>query len=159
MHTISSNHWSHDTQVSDAMNWLRVNHPAEWSTINRDFDGIVSLSSNFTEFCEQYPDVDPEHGSWLADAIEDTGLVQWIDGEPYVGPFEPDLWACRSCFDIVAFYPDDIVGGGYSVESVAAVEALGERLTTTEFEDHFSSRACHICHSRLGGSRHGIDTY
>lgn len=72
------------------MNWLRVNHPAEWSTINRDFDGIVSLSSNFTGFGEQFPGANPEHGSWLADAIEATGLVRWVDGEPFAGPFDDD---------------------------------------------------------------------
>lgn len=96
MRTISSNQWSTDLQACDAMGWLKEHHPKEYAAIAAEFP-THQLPPGETWF--HALGCDPEYGDWLVDAIEDTGLVQWIDGEPFAGPFEPDLWACRSCLD------------------------------------------------------------
>ena len=89
MNTISSNYWSTDIQVCDAMIWLRLNHPEEHATIERKFP-ILSLPYGECWFADAYPEIDPEYGSWLIDAIEATGLVWWEDGEPWAGERNED---------------------------------------------------------------------
>lgn len=84
MNTISSNHWSTDIQVCDAMIWLAGNHPNVYREIAIEFP-ILSLPDGECWFVDAYPDLDPEYGSWLIEAIEATGLVWWEDGEPWVG--------------------------------------------------------------------------
>ena len=84
MHTISSNHWSTDMQACDAAAYLRLTHPVEYSALASEFEH-VEIPGNSCWFNDAYPDLDPEYGSWLIDAIEATGLVWWEDGEPWVG--------------------------------------------------------------------------
>lgn len=92
MQAISSGHYSHDTQVADAMSYLASEHPTEYARILVDFPEWESRK--FGEFSSwldtEAMGVDPEYSSWLADAIEATGLVQWFDGEPYAGPFNDE---------------------------------------------------------------------
>lgn len=89
MNTISSNHWSTDIQVCDAMAWLRLNHPVEYSALASEFEH-VTLPGTSCWFADAYPDLDPEYGSWLIDAIEATGLVWWEEGEPWAGERNDD---------------------------------------------------------------------
>ena len=89
MYTISSNHLSPDLQACDAMNWLRNEHPEEYSKIRREFE-FVTLPSNSCWFQDACPELDPEYGCWLIDAIEATGLVWWEDGEPWAGEREEE---------------------------------------------------------------------
>lgn len=88
--TVSSNSFSHDQQVDDAWGWLRGEMPED------DFDLLVQ---KFPEMEGVYPTtgiiwsgscfdteamgVDVEYTSWVADALEETGLIYWEDGEPY----------------------------------------------------------------------------
>lgn len=82
---ISSNHFSHDLQVQDAVTWLRN-------------DSRFTLKMR-TEFAEKFPewdelkwegswvdvidsDVDLEYMSWVADWIEENTPIYWRDGEP-----------------------------------------------------------------------------
>ncbi len=92
MPTISSNHFSHDQQLADAMAWLAGFHPdayaalmveyPEWET--RKWEMFGSQLD-----CEAMG-VDVEWAMWLTDAVEATDLVMWSDGEPWVGPFDHD---------------------------------------------------------------------
>ena len=82
-HTISSNGYSTDQQVVDALDYLRINHPAEYSDVRRRFPENIILPDDSAWFDTDEMGVDIEWSSWLADAIEDTGLVTWDDGEPY----------------------------------------------------------------------------
>lgn len=78
---ISSNHFSHDEQVLDALNYLRVRHVDAYCTVRRDFPENIVFDGGW--FNTEAMDVEPEWSSWLADAIEATGLVTWEDGEPW----------------------------------------------------------------------------
>ena len=62
--------------------FLKEGYPAEYQAILSRFPGIERIYwsdpwQNITL------DVDPDYSSWLADAIEDTGLITWMDGEPF----------------------------------------------------------------------------
>lgn len=80
-HTISSNGFSVDTQAVDALDYLRTNEPDAYSAIVRHFHEPVIWSGS--RFDTEAMGVDPDYSSWLIEAIEDTGHVSWIDGEPY----------------------------------------------------------------------------
>lgn len=77
---VSNNGFSHDQQVADTMEYLKHNHFETYVEIRQ------SLSAEWTGVdwmvfgCPQ----DQEYGSWLRDAIEETGLVVWWEGEPFV---------------------------------------------------------------------------
>ncbi len=86
MYTISSNHRSHDQQVSDALDWLRLTHPIAYSSVRKHFPETLRWSGPWMD--TDAMDVDCEWSSWLCDAIKETGLVRWIDGEPWAGPFD-----------------------------------------------------------------------
>ena len=81
MNTISSNGFSFDTQVSDALDYLRINHVDAYVKIRQEFSETLVWDGSWLD-CEAMG-VDPDWPSWLVDAIENTGLVEWIDGEPY----------------------------------------------------------------------------
>lgn len=89
MESISSNHYSADTQASDALDWLRVNHPTVYSEVRKNFAEPIQWEGSW--FDTDAMGVDQEWGSWLVDAIEETGLVMWIDGEPYVNVSDADV--------------------------------------------------------------------
>lgn len=83
MYTISNNHLSVDQQVSDALQWMRLNHPEQFSEIRKEFPENFKWSPYDNHFDTEAMGVDIEWGSWLADAIEATGLVTWVEGEPF----------------------------------------------------------------------------
>lgn len=89
MDSISSGHYSVDIQTSDALDWLRVNHADTYSEIRKNFAETIQWEGSW--FDTDAMSVDQEWGSWLVDAIEATGLVMWIDGEPYVNVSDADM--------------------------------------------------------------------
>lgn len=100
MHTISSNHYSHDMQVVDALNYLRGAHIEAYSEIRRVFtEDIVWEGFGGSHLDTDAMGVDAEWSSWLTDAIEDTGLVIWEDGEPWaITGDEVDCMDCGTTF-------------------------------------------------------------
>ena len=94
MEPISSNHWSHDMQVIDAMKYLHDEHPDIYAKILAEFpetvvDGKFSVPMDGSWIDTVAMGVEADWSSWLTDAIEDTGVVAWIDGEPWgIGPGE-----------------------------------------------------------------------
>jgi hypothetical protein len=84
MFTISSNHFSHDQQVVDALDWLRINQIETYCEIRKRFPENIILPDKSGWFDTDAMGVDAEWSSWLADAIEDASEIMWISGEPYV---------------------------------------------------------------------------
>lgn len=82
---ISSNHFSVDQQVEDAMTWLRDFRPGHYQTILGDFPEWEDRVFNGSWLDTEAMGVDPDWSSWLIDAIEATGLVTWWEGEPWAG--------------------------------------------------------------------------
>jgi hypothetical protein len=88
-HTISSNQFSHDTQVQDALDYLRISHPGEYCEVVREFpDNLIFEGASVDT---EAMGVDCEYVSWLTDRIESTGRVYWVEGEPFAS--EAEGWA------------------------------------------------------------------
>lgn len=81
MSTLSSNGFSLAMQASDALAWLRLNHPGQYCAIRREFP--ESLVFDGAGLDHEHMGVDVEWIDWLVDAVEETGLVVWLDGEPF----------------------------------------------------------------------------
>ena len=82
---ISGNHCSHEMQVDDALVYLRSEHYVEYMCLFKRYPeiGYIAWQEGESWFDTDAMGVDVEWSSWLTDAIEDTGLVIWSDGEPY----------------------------------------------------------------------------
>lgn len=80
---ISSNHYSVDDQAVDAMAHLRFEHRDEYDAIVKEFPDYTERVMSGAAFDTDAMGVDVEWGSWLVDAIENTGVISWDDGEPY----------------------------------------------------------------------------
>lgn len=80
-HTISSNAHSFHQQVSDALEYLRLNHANAYCQIRRAFHETLQWSGSWLD--TDAMGVDAEWPQWLADEIETTELVEWCDGEPF----------------------------------------------------------------------------
>ena len=82
---VSSNHYSVDGQAIDAMSHLRHSHPSHYANVLREFPEFedYKLGEHSSWFDTDAMGVDVEWGSWLVDAIEQTGVIMWDDGEPY----------------------------------------------------------------------------
>jgi len=80
---LSSNHFSTDIQTEDAMEWLRITHPAEYRGILQEFPEYETRVMSGAWWDTDEMGVDFEWGSWLTDAVEATGLVFWEEGEPF----------------------------------------------------------------------------
>lgn len=92
MHTLSSNSFSHDIQVVDALSWLHIEYPEHHKQVREQFpEDIIWEQPIRTWFDTDSMGVDTAWSSWLCDAIEDTGVVQWIDGEPF-GIMPDERW-------------------------------------------------------------------
>ena len=84
--TISSNHYSVDQQVQDALDFLDLQYPHYLEEILRDFPEIQNIEWDGSWFDTEAMGVDIEWSSWLIDAIEATGVIIWEEGEPYHDP-------------------------------------------------------------------------
>lgn len=80
---ISSNHWSVDTQARDAYNHLRTFHPDHADAVLKEFPELDHVIFEGSWFDTEAMGVGVEWGSWPCDAIENTGVIFWDDGEPY----------------------------------------------------------------------------
>lgn len=84
---ISSNHFSTDQQVIDAMDHLQLAEPAAYHKVLADFPEYANHVFDGAWFDTEAMGVDPEWSSWLVDAIENTALITWWEGEPWYGPW------------------------------------------------------------------------
>lgn len=84
--TVSANSYSHDQQVDDAWSWARGEMPEDdFDLLVREFPQMehITWEPGNTWFDCEAMGVDPEFTSWVADALENTGVIRWEDGEPY----------------------------------------------------------------------------
>lgn len=92
-HSISSNHFSTDQQAVDALGHLEREHPEAYAKVRAELpEEIIWEPGPGSAIDYEAMGVDVEWSSWLIDAIENTGLVFWEDGEPwfYDGEGDPD---------------------------------------------------------------------
>lgn len=83
-YTISSGHFSVDMQATDALRWLESNAPKAHAAVISEFP---EMSDPKWQMMGSWLHTDAmgvgvEYGSWLVDAIENTGAVYWEEGEP-----------------------------------------------------------------------------
>lgn len=80
---LSSNAFSVDLQTDDALAFLEAGYPKVYQTLSEQFPEIVDIQWEGSWFDTEAMGVDQEWGSWLVDAIEESGVVFWEEGEPY----------------------------------------------------------------------------
>lgn len=85
MLALSDNHFSHDQQLDDAMRYVQQNHPEQYATLLAEFPEWEHRTfQRYGSWLDtDAMGVDDEWSSWLTDALENTGLIIWEDGEPY----------------------------------------------------------------------------
>ena len=81
--TISSNGFSHDRQVSDALDWLAHYDVEAWNAIVVPNSELRDIKWSGSWWDTEAMGVDDEMSSWIADELENTGFIVWEDGEPY----------------------------------------------------------------------------
>lgn len=81
MYPISSNQFSTDLQLLDVLAFLRTEHVETYCDIMREFPAQIVMDGAWMDY--EAMGVDAEYSSWMIDAAEATGRVQWIEGEPY----------------------------------------------------------------------------
>ena len=84
MHTISSNGFSVDQQMVDALDYLRINHVDVYTSIRRQFPENIIFPDKSAWIDHEAMGVDPDWSSWVVDAIEQESVVFWEEGEPWV---------------------------------------------------------------------------
>lgn len=80
---ISSNGFSVDLQAYDALYWLEAVYPHHYTKVSEQFPEPVVWNDWGTHIDTETMGVSEDYVSWLVDAIEDTGVVTWWEGEPW----------------------------------------------------------------------------
>jgi len=83
MTAISSNHYSVDQQVQDALDYLQTTAPNAYDDVVSDFPEVGKISYSGSWFDTEAMGVDVEWSMWLIERIEATDLVIWEEGEPW----------------------------------------------------------------------------
>lgn len=79
--SLSSNHFGHEGQLTDALNWLQTNNPVHFKAFVEEFPEWEDI--------QMYADctideLDPEWSMWATDWLEANTVIYWEDGEPWV---------------------------------------------------------------------------
>lgn len=83
METISSNHFSHDQQVMDVMEFLELNDGVAYAHLMNMFPELYNVAWDGSWLDTVLMGVDVEFTSWLCDEIEACTTVMWLEGEPF----------------------------------------------------------------------------
>tara|TARA_R110000772_G_scaffold223784_1_gene334358 strand:+ start:122 stop:466 length:345 start_codon:yes stop_codon:yes gene_type:complete len=83
METISSNHFSHDQQVQDVMEYLEHHDGIAYSHLVNMFPEFTVALFDGSSYDTYSMDVDADWSSWLTDEIEACSNIMWMDGEPF----------------------------------------------------------------------------
>lgn len=85
---LSSNAFSVDDQTADVLSWLSNSDNATHRNL---MDRFVSAFPEYNSLIwggawvdTEASGVDPEFMSWARDWLEESGLVEWVEGEPYL---------------------------------------------------------------------------
>lgn len=79
--SLSNNHFGHDSQVADVLDYLQRNEPSVFNQFIAEFPEWDDVKGDMTTIQEE---CDPDWTSWAADWIEDTTAIYWEDGEPWI---------------------------------------------------------------------------
>ena len=86
MYALSSNAFSVDDQIADAISHLS-NHPDYAASMDRfvsEFPEYNTLTWSGSWVDSEASNVDPEYMSWVADWLENNTPVYWEEGEPWM---------------------------------------------------------------------------
>lgn len=150
---------SHDMQLVDSLEFLRSEYPDIYAGILSRFPEYDGAELDGSWFDTEALGVEPDWSSWLTDAVEDTGIVRWEDGEPYGRPAPSGaLWdaflsgymSCAVWADTLdpdtfdrsdgTYTPDDISPEALSVMTVDAREFYSANSATLEAFCRYLSR-------------------
>jgi hypothetical protein len=111
MEAISSNHFSHDQQVVDVMDYLEHNDGIAYSHLINMFPEYLRVtfgdSPTSAWIDTDAMDVDVDFMGWLTDEIEACCNIMWHDGEPYMISDEDYTHDADEFFDDFIFSDDD----------------------------------------------------
>lgn len=80
--SISSNHFSHDQQVQDAVSWLKDGE--YYLDFHLEFPAFSGLVWRGAWVDTEVSNVDPDYMSWVTDWLEAHTPIYWEDGEPWI---------------------------------------------------------------------------
>ena len=83
MQTISSNAFSTDLQMMDALQYLKEEHPEVYKTLLEKFPELENPIFDDSWLDYEVMGLDVEYSMFVIDAIEQTGYVIWEEGEPW----------------------------------------------------------------------------
>jgi len=89
--SLSSDHFSHDDQVRDVVNWLDEPSRVKFLAAFPEWDRLV-WDGSWLE--PEASGVDPEYTSWVCVWLEQNTAVYWSDGEPWIDL--PYVWENRN---------------------------------------------------------------
>ena len=78
---IAEDRWSTDLQTMEGLAFIRENYPTDFAKVRAEFPETDSLVWSGSWVDTETMGLDPEWSSWLADAVESTGRVEWSDGD------------------------------------------------------------------------------
>jgi hypothetical protein len=79
--SLSNNHFSHEDQLTDVLNWLQSNQPSTFKAFITEFPEWEYEKGDKELIQEKY---DVEWFSWATDWVEAATDVYWEDGEPWL---------------------------------------------------------------------------
>ena len=111
MEAISTNHFSHDLQVVDVMDYLEQNDGIAYSHLINMFPEYLNVTfgerSSWVD--TESMGVEADFMSWLTDEIEACSNVMWLEGEPYMLTEEDYTHDADEFFDGFIHHQDDDV--------------------------------------------------
>ena len=108
METISSNHFSHDLQVLDALEFLEHNDGVAYAHLMNMFPEMYNVALDGSWFDHSLMGVEADYSSWLCDEIEACSNIMWHDGEPYNISEEDYTHDADEFFDGFILQDDDV---------------------------------------------------
>lgn len=161
--SISSNGFSTDDQLKDAVSYLEHNDPENYARFLAEFPQWEKLTWDGAWLDAEASKVDPDYTSWCIDWIEQNTSVVWEDGEPFAYTTE-ELWFCLDCYWLYHSLNMSDVSEQRVKQCKAGLDALeefGEVSDNTDSNSEedtgirtFSSQQCDCCESTLGGARY-----
>lgn len=81
---LSSNSFSHDSQLDDVLDYLRNWNEEQYNNLLHAFPEVDSRVLDGAYFDVEAMGVDQEWSAWVTDWVENNTKVMWVDGEPVI---------------------------------------------------------------------------
>lgn len=78
---LSNNHFSHEQQLTDVLNWLQANDPDMFKKFIAEFPEWSEAKGDMALILETFDD---EWPMWATDWIETVTDITWDEGEPWL---------------------------------------------------------------------------